>query len=226
MWLVSVRVCVHVYVVWVVQHWELYGQRLWDGREDDGVKELKKNDRWLDHRKSGSGDWAWNEKKQGLDHAWHCKLWQETGAMGKLWRALSMIKNASLPPSLIHITHKINKKNICVQKPLGTVLYFRHHPIKTGSYSYSGFCAQPWQNNSRRDFFFYQWNFHLLLWSVHHRVPLCSWEHKCIWSPCRHQEGTKFPAGPIRLVKCLFGAFVVFLELVESHLYGDKWENQ
>lgn len=132
-----------------------YGQRLWDGREDDGVKELKKNDRWLDHRKTGSGDWAWNEKKQGLDHAWHCKLWQETGAMGKLWRALSMIKNASLPPSLIHITHKINEKNICVQKPLGTMLYFRHHPIKTGSYSYSGFCAQPWQNNSQRDFFFF-----------------------------------------------------------------------
>lgn len=58
-WLASV--CVHAYV-WAAQHWELYVQRIWDRREDDGVKELK-NDRWLDYTEIGSGDWAWNEKK-------------------------------------------------------------------------------------------------------------------------------------------------------------------
>lgn len=68
-----------------------------------------------------TGDWTTQKlgqvtehetrKKQG-DHAWHFKLQQETEEIGKILRGLRVIKSASLPPFLIYITHKINRKSI------------------------------------------------------------------------------------------------------------------
>lgn len=69
-WLASV--CVHAYV-WAAQHWELYVQRIWDRREDDGVKELKKMTGDWTTQKLGQVTEHETRKKQG-DHAWHFKL--------------------------------------------------------------------------------------------------------------------------------------------------------
>lgn len=65
-------VCVHAYV-WAAQHWEVYVQRIWDRREDDGVKELKKMTGDWTTKKLGQVTEHETRKKQG-DDAWHFKL--------------------------------------------------------------------------------------------------------------------------------------------------------
>lgn len=96
-----------------------YVQRLWDGREDDGIKEMtkkKKNDRWLDHRETGQVTGHETRKKQGLDHTWSYKLWQEMDAVGKCQGTLCMTKKCFPFPSPVHIHTRETKIN--VQKPL------------------------------------------------------------------------------------------------------------
>lgn len=174
-----------------------------------------------------TGDWTTKKlnqvtehatrKKQG-DHAWHFKLQQERDEIGKILRGLRVIKSASLPLFLIYITHKINRKSI--SKSHWALCYILDTcPLKLAHILIQGSVYNQSRTSPNETFIYFCG---LSITELLYKTET----HKYICPPCRHKEGTKFPAGPIRLVKCLLWAFVVLLELVESHLHGDKWENQ
>ena len=149
---------------------------------------------------------------------------QNTEEIGKILRGLRVIKSASLPPFLIYITHKINRKSIF--KSHWALCYILDIcPLKLAHILIQG----SGYNHSRtipKEYFFINETFIYFCGLSITELLYKTETHKYMWLPCRYQEGTKFPAGPISLGKCLLWAFVVLLELVESHLRGDKWENQ
>lgn len=110
----------HVCMWCVVQQWKLLCTKAlgWEGRRwyQGNDKKKKKNDRWLDHRETGQVTGHETRKKQGLDHTWSYKLWQEMDAVGKFRGTLCMTKKCFPFPSPVHIHTRETKIN--VQKPL------------------------------------------------------------------------------------------------------------
>lgn len=159
-----------------------------------------KNGSWLDHRETGSSDWAWNEGKQGPEHAVHCKLWREIGATGKLWRVLITIKYVPiLHPQYTLYTRETEGKPMS-KSCWGTVSCLLYHYIKIaliliqGSVHNHGMTIKRFFKNKMFIYFC-----DLLLTKLLHQALYETETHKCIGPLWRHQEGTKFPAGPIRL---------------------------
>lgn len=128
-------------------------------------------------------------------------------------------------PYPIHIRHKKNKKETYVQKPPGHCVIL-HTPVYENCLKFlfrdlSIKMVEQYSVMFKNDMFVYFCD--LSITELLHRALYETETHNSIWLLCRHQEGPKFPAGPIKLcLKCLVWALIVFIEQRGLHTEENK----